>query len=697
MSTRAPLPAYAELHCLSNFSFLRGASHPDELVDQAITLGYRALALTDECSLAGVVRAHRALRVQREALQNRVAGPLEKGHPLELVIGSEFTLADGLKLVLLAVDRSSYGDLSQLITQGRRRAEKGHYVLTRDDVAALGTRCQALWVPGPHQDGARLAGEARYVVEAFGRTAAIAFAHHARGDEAARLAALTRISRASGLALAAAGDVHMHVRERRMLQDTLTAIRLRKPLPECGHALFPNGEHALRSRGRLATLYPPELMAKSVEIAENCRFSLDELRYEYPQEIVPEGKTPIGHLRDLVEAGALRRYQHRAKDPAEPVPASVVRQIEHEMALIEELQYEPFFLTVNDVVVEARRLGILCQGRGSAANSTVCYVLGITEVDPTEQRTLVGRFMSAERKNEPPDIDVDFEHQRREDIMQYVYNKYGRERTALAATVICYRAKSGARIIEGSGGNWCLTPIPPTPISLQLGLRMIKGLSEESAKRIVAARTERPFTDVADLAHRAALNPRERTALANGKALASLAGDRHRAAWKVAGIEHLHGLFDGAPLADPDVELEPPTEGQDLVADYRHLGYTLGRHPAALLRRQLAKRRLSTASEVAATPTGRIVRTAGIVIGRQRPGTAGGVVFVTLEDETGATNVIVWRDLGERQRKELLTARLMAVYGKVEREGIVVHLIAEKLVDLTAMLGPLETRSRDFH
>ncbi len=259
----------------------------------------------------------------------------------------------------------------------------------------------------------------------------------ARAGDRARLARYAELSRASGLPQVAAGDVHMHVRARRALQDTVTAIRMRKPLAECGHALHPNGERHLRSRARLATIYPPELLAETVAIARRCTFSLDELRYEYPEEIVPPGETPASHLRKLTEDGLARRYR-------DGVPADVRDLIEHELALIAELRYEPYFLTVHDIVAFARSKDILCQGRGSAANSAVCYALGITEVDPSRMSMLFERFISRER-NEPPDIDVDFEHQRREEVMQYVYGKYGRDRAALAATLITYRPKSAVR------------------------------------------------------------------------------------------------------------------------------------------------------------------------------------------------------------------------------------------------------------
>ncbi len=1034
------LPPYAELHCLSNFSFLRGASHPEELAERARAQGYAALALTDECSVAGVVRGHLAAKEAR----------------LKFIIGSEFTLADGLKLVLYATDRASYGDLAQLVTRGRRNATKGSYALTRDDVAQLAPRCPALWIPPGTPDELPIA-DARWFADVFPGRAWIAVELLARAGESARLGHLQALAKAVGLPLVAAGDVHMHARARRALQDTLTAIRLRMPLTECGYALFPNGERHLRSRARIATLYPRELTDATLDVVERCTFSLDELRYEYPEELVPADTTPSSHLRALVEAGLVRRFGRG------PIKPDVRELIDYELALIAELKYEPYFLTVHDIVAFAREKEILCQGRGSAANSAVCYALGITEVDPSRMSVLFERFISRER-NEPPDIDVDFEHQRREEVMQYVYAKYGRERAALAATLITYRPKSAVRDVgkalgldlaqverltgvfawwdgrridpvrireagfdpdnpliarlvalagevqgfprhlsQHVGGfviardllermvpvenaamadrtviQWdkddldalgllkvdCLAlgmlsairralamvsrrdgrelrmqDIPaedpevyamcqradtigvfqiesraqqsmlprlkpacfydlvvevaivrPGPIqggmvhpylkrrqglepvtypsaavqgvlertlgipifqeqvmqlaivaagftpgeadhlrrsmaawrrkgglekfeqrlvdgmsargydetfarqiyqqilgfgeygfpeshsasfallvyvsawlkhyepaafcaallnsqpmgfyapaqlvqdarrhdvdvrnvdvtvsdwdctleaselgselrnkrsaALRLGLRMIAGLSETSAQRIVAARDMAPFAHVADLAHRAQLNRHDLSALAAAGALAALAGHRHDAAWEVAGVERLPPLLAGATFDETAADLPAPSEGQDIVADYRALGLTLGRHPLALLRSQLRARRLLTSAEVRDTPHGRIVRTAGIVIGRQRPDTASGVMFVTLEDETGATNVIVWRDLSDRQRRELLGARLMGVYGRVEREGIVVHLLAGRLVDLSPLLGSLPTHSRDFH
>src|SRR5262247_1844974 len=402
------LPRYAELHCLTNFSFLRGASHPEELVERARALGYAALALTDECSLAGAVRAHLAAK--------------ECG--LKLIFGTELTLDDGLKLVLLATDRRSYGAICSLITTGRRRGRKGSYLLKRSDVESV----DALLLLLSDKDE-----DARWARDHFPGCAWVAVELHCGPNDRAKLESLKRL----GLPLVAAGDVHMHVRSRKPLQDVLTAIRLGKPVAACGFALQPNAERHLRLRMRLAQLYPPALLAETGRIAARCRFSLEELRYEYPEELVPGGETPSSWLRKLAADGLRWRFK-------DGVPHKVRDLAERELALIAELRYEPFFLTVHDVVRHARGQGILCQGRGSAANSVVCYALGITEVDPSRMSMLFERFVSRER-NEPPDIDVDFEHQRREEVIQYLYRKYGRDRAALAATLITYRPKSALR------------------------------------------------------------------------------------------------------------------------------------------------------------------------------------------------------------------------------------------------------------
>ncbi|HEU0224474.1 MAG TPA: error-prone DNA polymerase [Steroidobacteraceae bacterium] len=409
--------AYAELHCLSNFTFLRGASHPEELVERARQLGYAALALTDECSLAGIVRAHAAAR----------------GHGLPLIAGSEFTLTDGPRFVALAASRRGYGELCRLITRGRRHAPKGRYALARSDLDAGLAECLILWLPG----AIPRAGEGAWLAERFPGRLWLAVELLTTGGDRARLGQLLTLSARLGIPAVAAGDVHLHQRRRRALQDTLTAVRLKTTVARAGLALHPNGERLLRPLARLAELYPPELLGATVEVAERCRFSLEELRYEYPEEVVPEGVTPAEQLRRLVQEGALRRWPGGA-------PPAVQALIERELALVAELGYERYFLTVQDIVAFARGRGILCQGRGSAANSAVCYALGITEVDPARMTVLFERFLSRER-NEPPDIDVDFEHERREEVIQYLYRKYGRERAALTATVICYRPKSAVR------------------------------------------------------------------------------------------------------------------------------------------------------------------------------------------------------------------------------------------------------------
>ena len=1038
----AVLPAYAELHCLSNYSFLRGASSPDDLVRRAAVLSYSGLAITDECSFSGVVRAHVAA----------------KAVGLPLIIGTEIRLTDDTRLVLLATDRDSYGNLSELITKARRRASKGRYILSREDLDAAYLKalpgCLGLLIPAlpPKNNDADddIDIEAAcWLAAHFPARAWIAAELLCGPDDKERLARLRVIAAASGLPLTAAGDVHMHVRSRRRLQDTLTALRVGKPIRECGHDLYPNAERHLRQRVRLANLYPPELLAESVRIAGRCRFSLDSLRYEYPEELVPQDETPASHLRKLSELGARRRYP-------EGTPPAVAAQIEHELALIAELRYEPYFLTVNDIVVFARSKNILCQGRGSAANSAVCYVLGITEVNPALGNLLFERFISRER-NEPPDIDIDFEHQRREEVIQYIYAKYGRERTALAATVITYRLKSALRDIgralglepeqidrlthslawwddkkrlperlrehgfdpespiirqlleltamllgfprhlsqhvggfiitrgklsrlvpienaamvdrsviqwekddlEAIGllkvdvlalgmlsairralemvGQYRNTPLTmheipredpkvyemiqradtvgvfqiesraqmsmlprlapscfydlvievaivrPGPIqggmvhpylrrkqgketvtypseavksvlsrtlgvpifqeqvmqlamvaagfspgeadqlrrsmaawkkrgglehfetkliqgmekngysrefaeriyqqilgfgeygfpeshsasfallayvsawlkchepaaflaallnsqpmgfyapdqltqdarrhgveirpasvcesdwdctlekgpkgnpAVRLGLLMVKGLSREGGERIAAARVIAPFTSVEDVAQRAALERRDLHVLAAANAFAELAGHRRQAYWSVAGIETKPNILQHAPVGETLALFEAPSEGEDLIADYKSLGLTLGRHPLALLRSRLTRARLSSAEAVRALPHGRLTSAAGLVIGRQRPDTASGVVFVTLEDETGCVNVVVWSNLAERQRRELIGSRLMAVHGVLEREGEVVHLIAKRLVDHSAWLGELKSRSRDFH
>jgi error-prone DNA polymerase len=410
---------YAELHVLSNFTFLRGASHAEELVETAAKLGYEALAITDECSMSGIVRAHSAAK--------------EFGLK-KLIIGSEFKLQSGRKLVALAQNRNGYAALCQLISNARRAAVKGRYELTRTAFEDGLPDCLMLWVPD--QDFA-LDVEDHWIRETFRERLWIAVELLADGRQQAQLAKLREEGRRLKLPLVACGDVHMHRRSRRILQDAVTAIRHGTTVDNAGFALYPNGERHLRPLEILQRIYPAELLDETMRIANAIEFSLDELRYEYPNELIPDGETPATYLRHLTEEGIRRRWPDGA-------PRKVTLLIEHELALIADLEYESYFLTVHDIVAFARSQGILCQGRGSAANSAVCFCLGITEVDPGRMEMLVERFISKER-NEPPDIDVDFEHERREEVIQYIYAKYGRERAALAATVITYRPRSALR------------------------------------------------------------------------------------------------------------------------------------------------------------------------------------------------------------------------------------------------------------
>ena len=481
--------AYAELRCKTNFSFLTGASHPDELVQRAVDLSAHALAVTDVNSLAGVVRAHTAA----------------KQVGLKLLVGAEVIPQDGLPVVLLATDRTAYGRLSRLLTLGRRRAPKGECELTCADIAdhaegllagvilperggSLVPRSSTIDVPitseqfspsfsprsggvssdglnrgekvatgrmrgapltcNPRQVGnlscavaVHLTNSLRWYRDVFGdRCYALLALHHGPNDRA-WLEHSFAVTHRAGVPLVACNDVHYHVPRRRYLHDVVTAIRHRCTVAELGLKRFPNGERYLKSPEQMRKLFAnlPEAVARTIEVAERCDFSLDELRYEYPEELCPPGKTLIGHLRELTEQGARRRYTHG-------IPDKVRDLIEHELRLIEKLHYESYFLTVWDLVTFARGRGILCQGRGSAANSAVCYCLGVTSVDPHQIDLLFERFISEER-NEAPDIDIDFEHERREEVIQYVYEKYGRERSGMTATVITYRPRSAIRDI----------------------------------------------------------------------------------------------------------------------------------------------------------------------------------------------------------------------------------------------------------
>ena len=1083
--TDAVLPAYAELHCLSSFSFQRGASQPEELVARAAALGYAALALTDECSVAGLVRAH------TEA----------KKLGLKLLPGAEFALP-GFSVVVLPQQLQGWGNLCEFITLARRSAPKGQYRMAWPDPHwAMLAGCEVLLAFSP---GLSFEAACAITIQArrfFTSNLWLCVELLLGPDDALCLHSLQQLSRITGVPLVASGNVHMHLRSRKPLQDVMTAIRLGQPVAECGFALQPNAEAHLRSRQRLSSIYPPELLANTLLIAQRCSFSLDELRYQYPLETVLPGQTPAQTLRQFTLEGAARRY------PA-GVPESVHQQIEHELALITELKYEMYFLTVHDIVAFARRRDILCQGRGSAANSVVCYCLGVTEVDPTRMNMLFERFISRER-GEPPDIDVDFEHERREEVIQYIYAKYGRERAALTAVVVSYRPRSALRDvgralgidealitalakehpgmysrevlagrlqsalqhlgsaftapeplqlqlwlslstqlqrfprhlsqhvggfvltqdkltrlvpvenaampersiiqwekddldamgwlkvdvlalgmlsairrcldliseqrgstlrmqdiaaedpatyemicradtvgvfqiesraqmsmlprlrpkcfydlvievaivrpgpiqggmvhpylkarehpeqvvypskaleealkrtlgvpifqeqvmriamlaagfsagesdslrrsmaawkrkggvhkfyermvsgmlergytqafadtlfkqIEGFGeygfpeshaasfallvyvscwlkhhhpdcylvamlnsqpmgfyspsqlvqdairhgvqvravdvacSDWdCTLEQPgveqpaiglpaviadlirnpvgernwipdqvrddkcqvwdhsPSQSVVRLGLRMVSGLVEAAAQRIVAARSNCPFSSTEDLALRAELDQGDLKALSSADALLSLSGHRRQQVWQAAALRPAPGLLRSAPVSEEVLLLPAASESEEVFFDYAALGLTLRSHPLALLRPHLSKQKFLTAAQLNGLPDGRRAAACGLVVMRQQPQTAKGVTFVTLEDETGSVNVIVWQALKEKQRSELLRSRLLAVHGvwqrDVESGGTVCHLIARRLQDLTPLLGGLSTQSREFH
>jgi error-prone DNA polymerase len=442
---------YAELHAKSNFSFLEGASHPEELVDHAAELGYAAIAVTDRNSLAGVVRAHVAA----------------KQLGMKLVIGAEITSDDAPPLVLWPTDRAAYGRLARLITIGRRRAEKGECRLMLDDVAGLSEGliagvcgCQysvpstQYSAPDTQHRSSSISHPSSFILHPSslishrslatcrdifpGRCYLLAELHY-RGDDQGRLDQLAALAREANVPLAAAGDVYFHEPARQPLSDVLTAVRHGCTVAAAGELLYPNAQRHLRSPAEMAAIFTryPTALERTLEIAAQTTFSLDELRYEYPEELAPAGQTPMQYLTRLAWDGARDRYPSG-------VPEKVRGLIEHELRLIEDLRYEAYFLTVWDLVVFARGRGILCQGRGSAANSVVCYCLGVTSVDPARLDVLFERFVSRER-NEAPDIDVDFEHERREEVLQYLYQKYGRERAGMTAEVITYRPRSAVR------------------------------------------------------------------------------------------------------------------------------------------------------------------------------------------------------------------------------------------------------------
>ncbi len=1035
--------SYAELFCFSNFTFLTGASHPHELAERALELGYHAIAITDACSVAGIPRAWAAL----------------KDSPVKLITGSWFELEDAPagaatpRFILLAQSRKGYGQLCQLITTGRRRAEKGQYQLFARDIETHElNHCLCLWQPpstaAASYKQAVACGE--WLQRLFEQRLRIGATRTLEAGEEQQLARVRALAEHLQLAVAATGEVHMHARERQPLQDVLTALRHHATVENAGHCLFQNGERYLRPLPVLQRLFPQAWLQETVNIANSCSFEPGSLRYEYPPDLVPEGESPAAYLKRLTREGERRRYP-------EGTPMKVQALIRKELGMISELNYEHYFLTIHDIVAFARKRGILCQGRGSAANSAVCYCLGITEVNPAKVELLFERFISKDR-DEPPDIDVDFEHQRREEVIQYIYQRYGRERAALAATVIRYRYRSAIRdvgkalgfdaalveklldgidwrdkttnwrqqildkgltrnpkvaeqfftlvntllgfprhlsqhvggfvisagplaelvpvenaamegrtviqwdkddleslglmkvdvlalgmltairkalelISDEKGQTFTMQDVPqedpdtyamlqkgdsigvfqvesraqinmlprlkpetfydlvievaivrPGPIQgdmvhpylrrkhglepvefpndavrqvlertlgvpifqeqviklamvaagftggeadklrramaawkshgdltpfrdklitgmlerghdpdfaerlyqqicgfggygfpeshaasfallvyvsawikrhhpaafycallnsqpmgfyspsqlvqdaqrhnvtvlapdvnhshrehtlqgpekhLRLGLRIIQGLSSSGADRIHQNRPKNGYQSAAELRTRAGLNQRDMELLAGANAMPGFTSNRHQAYWQLLEHEDPAELFANETMADYQPEpchlLPEPTEGQNVLADYSSQGLTLQRHPLALLREQGHLSYCLTADQLKTTRPGIPVQIAGLVTGRQRPGTASGVTFVTLEDETGNINVVVWLETARRQRKPLLTARLLHVKGVIEKEGDIVHVMAGKLSDLSHLINSLPVSSRDFH
>ena len=1035
--------SYAELYCQSNFSFLQGASHPEELILQADKLGYSALAITDECSVAGVVRAYREIKDKKLAVK--------------LIVGASFKLGDGLKLILLAPNRQGYAELCRVITNARRRCEKGHYQFTYWDLHSI-KHCFVLWLPSGELEKDQQ--DITILLRYHRARLSLAYTRFLHSNEVIFKQHCQRLAKQFQLNIVACGGVLMHVAQRQKLQDILTTIRHGKMLKDMGVLLEQNAEKSLRPIKKLLKIYPEDYIVASIEIANQCQFCLSSLRYEYPKELVAKGFSAIEYLKKLVIKGIALRF-------CNGIASNIQAIIDKELVLIEEQGYEYFFLTIYDIVQYAKSQKILYQGRGSAANSIVCYCLEITSVDPRQISVLFERFISKER-NEPPDIDVDFEHQRREEIFQYIYQKYGREHAALAATVITYRLKSAIRevgkafgfnetqlsffikninrrqsevswreqvfelglnkdshqaqlfiqlvdeiigfprhlsqhvggFIISSGPLYELVPVEnaamaertviqwdksdletlgllkvdvlalgmltairrafgyikqhyqqqltiaditrlpedpqvykmlqqadtvgvfqiesraqmsmlprlkpecyydlvvqiaivrPGPIqgdmvhpylrrraglepveypseaiksvlsrtlgvpifqeqvikiamvaagfsggeadqlrramakwqrngelsqfrnklisgmkargyqesfaeriyqqicgfgeygfpeshsasfavlayvsawlkyyypvafyngllnsypmgfysrsqliqdgqrhgitineidinqsslehqmryekksnsyTIQLGLNMVKGLSDKSAQQLLAQRPRRGYQDFATLMKKA-LRRDDVNLLASANALQSLADNRYQARWQLMDSEHSLPLWQAA---NENVVQQPaqsefsftPSAMDNLIEDYASTGVSVTQHPIALLLADSGQRayigRYTLAHDLVNIAGQTVVSVIGLVTGRQSPGTASGVTFVTLEDHTGNCNVVVWQATANAQKTAFLTAKILKVTGILEREGDVIHIIAGRLFDLTDRINGLDCKSRNFH
>ncbi len=1037
------IPPYAELSVQSNFSFLRGASHGDELVLTANMLGHKAIGIADRNTLAGVVRAHTAA----------------KDVGLQLLVGARLVTEDDFHVICYPTNRAAYGRLSQLLTQGNRRAPKGECYLSIEDILSFGEGQIFIVLPGEEITG-RFRAHLGRLREAFRDNTYLALSYLYHGDDLKRLTALDGLAREVGVPTVAINDVLYHDPSRRPLQDVVTCIREHTTISKAGKLLLANAERHLKPPQEMGRLfqYFPDALARTIEIAGRVTFSLDELAYEYPDEVLGEGGTPQGELVHLTWEGVRGRFP-------DGVPDRVRQAIAHELDLIDELNYAPYFLTVYDMVRFARNQGILCQGRGSAANSVVCYCLGITSVDPMQIDLLFERFVSAER-NEPPDIDVDFEHERREEVIQYIYEKYGRHRAGIAATVITYRTKSAVREvgkamglsldmvgaladtiwgwhsggvdeaqireigldptdhnlmlameltrqligfprhlsqhvggfvitrgalsevvpianaampdrtfvewdkddldalgilkvdvlalgmltciaksfslfkehydleydlatlpkedprvydmlceadsvgvfqvesraqmsmlprlkprcfydlvievaivrpgpiqgdmvhpylrrrsgeekvefpskeleevlgktlgvplfqeqamkiaivaagftpsesdklrramatfrkvgtihtfgiklvegmvargyerefaercfkqIEGFGeygfpeshsasfsllvyvSSWIkchypdvflcailnaqplgfyapaqlvrdardhgvevrtvdvnrstwdalLEPLAQTPAAptheggnrwaVRLGFRQIKGFHEDSAECLLSARPEQGYDSVRDLWSRTGLSPRILERLAHADCFRSIGLDRRAALWavKALGPDPLPLFADPSTMGhEPKVALPSMALGEHVVHDYKHLRLSLKAHPLSFLRDKLDARRVTPNDRLPDVPDGKRLSVAGLVLVRQRPGSASGVIFATLEDETGISNIVIWPKVFEKYRPVILGSRLFGVHGRIQKEGIVIHIVADRIEDLS---GELAALSQDY-
>lgn len=1015
---------FAELHCRSNFTFLGAGSSPQEMVTQAAALGYQAIAITDECSVAGVVRAWQQAKLET----------------IHLVIGSFFRYQNQ-KFTILVKNKHGYEQLSALISHSRQQADKGHYEFNPEMLLQLPlTNCFVCWTPC--HNASLVLGER--LKEVFRERFYLMAVRNLLPNDLATNRCVQQLAKQLNLSVVASNMAKLHCASRLPVLHTLHAIKMRSTVQASLDSLAINAEQRLRTYTELQSLFPQSWLRNSVEVAKQCHFDLGSLRYQYPSEVVPQGCTPSEYLFEQAWLGANQRFCNK-------VPPAVADQLVKELQLVYDMRYEHFFLTIYDLIQFARQQGILFQGRGSAANSVLCFCLGITAVNPTQSQLLFERFISKER-DEPPDIDIDFEHQRREEVIQYIYQKYGRHRAALAATVITYRIRSairdvgkalgfpavllaqllakldrrdseddwqqqlqamgllqhplGARLVsltesicgfprhlsqhvggfviaaqklsnlvpvenaampertviqwdkndiealkllkvdvlglgmlsalrrgldlveQTTGQKLGIADIPsedptvyqmlrsgdavgvfqvesraqmnmlprlkpatfydlvvqiaivrPGPIqgdmvhpylrrrdgtetvtypndavkgvlrrtlgvpifqeqviklamvaagfsggeadqlrramatwkskgqmlefkrkivvgmlergyeetfalrlfeqilgfgeygfpeshaasfanlayasawlkryhpasfyvgllnslpmgfytadqliqdarhhqipvhpvcinrsiwehqvvptneglAIQLGFRLVKGLSRKSTQLIVQARPHHGFNTITDV-KTVRIPSHELQALASADAFTVLAGHRYQSRWELTELGDQMDLLRESEEGQANYELDMPTPIEDMVQDYRSMGLTLGAHPLTLLSDSLPP--YKRANQLKSLRNGQLVTAMGLVVGRQRPSTSTGVTFVTLEDETGNVNIVVWRDVGRKQRQQWLHAKLLEVKGTIEIEGDIIHIIAGRMVDRSHLLPTQEVRSRDFH